>query len=590
MFTTRPELRGTFGMVASTHWLASAAAMAALERGGNAFDAAATAGFVLQVVEPHQNGPAGDLPVVFHSAAEDRVRVLCAQGPAPQGATIAHYKGLGLDLVPGTGLLAAVVPGAFDGWMQLLRDYGTFSVADVMGPAIGYAEHGYPLAPLVAAVIGNVAELFAAEWPTSAALYLPGGAPPTPGRLFANPALAETFKRLVAAADGAGGRERGIEAARDAFYRGFVAETMERFCAGEEVMDSSGRRHGGVLRADDMARWQASYEEPLSADYDGQWRVFKTGPWGQGPGFLQMLRLLDGLGVGAMDPVGPEFVHTLVECAKLAYADREAYYGDPDFVDVPISTLLSDAYTAERRALVGETASLALRPGHAGDGPRLPALHGIEAEAGAGVGEPGALARAGQVSRDTVHIDVADRWGNLVSAMPSGGWLQSSPVIPELGFCLGARAQMFWLEDGLSASLAPGKRPRTTLTPGIAYRDGAPYMAFGSPGGDGQDQWAMQFFLRHAHGMNLQEAIDAPAFISHHWPNSFYPRRARPGEMEAEGRLAPATIDALRERGHRVEVVDDWSLGRLAAAARESDGLLKAAANPRNMQGYAVGR
>jgi len=588
-FTTRPELRGTFGMVASTHWLASAAGMAALERGGNAFDAAVVAGFVLQVVEPHQNGPAGDLPVVFHSVDEDRVRVLCAQGPAPAGATVDHYRDLGLDLIPGTGLLAAVIPGAFDGWMQLLRDYGTFSVAEAMMPAIDYAARGYPMAPTVSNFIANVAELFERAWPSSAALYLSGGRPPAAGKLFANPKLAETFSRIVAAADAAGGREAGIEAARDAFYRGFVAEAIERFCTGEPVLDSSDRAHRGVLTAQDMAGWQASYEEPLHADY-GEWRVFKTGPWGQGPGFLQQLRLLEGFDISAMDPEGPDFVHTLVECAKLAYADREAYYGDPAFTDVPMDELLSDGYADARRKLVGAEASMALRPGHAGDGPRLPSTT-VTAEArGPGVGEPGALAAAGEVRRDTVHVDVVDRWGNMVSAMPSGGWLQSSPVIPELGFPLGTRAQMFWLEEGLPATLAPGKRPRTTLTPGIAYRGGEPYMAFGSPGGDGQDQWAMQFFLHHAHGMDLQAAIDAPSFLSHHWPNSFYPRVARPGEIEVEGRFAPETVATLRAWGHKVEVVGDWSLGRLAAAAREPDGVLKAAANPRNMQGYAVGR
>ena len=257
-----------------------------------------------------------------------------------------------------------------------------------------------------------------------------------------------------------------------------------------------------------------------------------------------------------------------------------------------METLLSDTYNDARSALIGDTASMDLRPGEvAGREIALPSTvsRDIPVAVAAGVGEPN-VALAGEARSDTVNVNVADRWGNLVSCMPSGGWMQSSPVIPELGFCLGTRAQMFWLDEGLPASLAPGKRPRSTLTPGLAFRDGKPYMAFGSPGGDGQDQWALQMFLRHVHcGLNLQEAIEAPAVLSYHAPNSFYPRTAQPGYLEAEDRLPKATVDELRRRGHEIAPVDGWSLGRLAAVAREN-GLLKAAANPRNMQGYAVGR
>jgi gamma-glutamyltranspeptidase/glutathione hydrolase len=593
MFTTRPELRGTFGMVASTHWLASAAGMAMLERGGNAFDAAAAAGFVLQVVEPHQNGPGGDLPVLFWSAKEKKPQVLCAQGPAPAAATSARYQDLGIDLIPGTGLLAAVVPGAVGGWLTLLRDHGTMRLADILEPAIGYAMDGYPVVPVLSAYIGSVARLFAEAWPTSAAVYLAGGGPPESGSRFRNEALGAFYRRLVSEAEAAGsGREKQYDAAHDAFHKGFVAETIDRFCHETEWLDSTGERHGGLLTGDDMAAWRPHYEDPLTLDYGGL-TICKTGPWGQGPAALQTLALLKGFDLRAMDPLGPDFVHTLLECLKLAYADREAWYGDPDFVEVPVEALLSDAYNDARRALVGAEASLELRPG-APDGrtPRLPAQVDWAPPAGAaaaGVGEPG-LAMAGEVRSDTVHIDVIDRHGNAVSAMPSGGWMQSSPVIPELGFPLGARAQMFWLEEGLPASLAPGKRPRTTLTPGLALKDGEPYMAFGSPGGDGQDQWALTFLARHLHhGFDLQAAIDAPQFLSFHWPNSFYPRDAQPGVVQMEGRFPKATIAELERRGHEVEVTDDWSLSRLAAVARE-DGMLKAAANPRFMQGYAVGR
>ncbi|HYB56368.1 MAG TPA: gamma-glutamyltransferase family protein [Alphaproteobacteria bacterium] len=607
MFTTRPEIKGTFGVVSTTHWIAASVAMASLEKGGNAFDAATAAAFTLQVIEPNQNGLGGDVPIIFWSAKRKRVEVICGQGPAPAGATIAHYRSLGLELVPGAGLLAAVVPGVFDGWMLLLRDHGTQPLRDVLGPAIHYARHGYPVSQVMSDTIARVAELFTRAWPSSAAVYLERGKAPKPGSLFKNPGLADTYERILKEAEAAGGdRINEIEAARAAYYRGFVAEAIGRFCRTNEVLDSSGRRHKGVLAADDMARFEASYEAPLSYDYHG-YRVAKTGPWGQGPVFLQQLALLAGFDLAAMGPESPEFLHTVIECAKLAFADREAWYGDPDFGEVPMAILLSEGYNAARRRLIGAEASLELRPGAAGArAPRLPsAVRGIpivaqHAAAPAGTGEPGRLAAAGTgepslagrggVADDTVHVDVIDRWGNMVAAMPSGGWLQSSPLIPELGFCLGSRAQMFWLEEGFPASLAPGKRPRTTLSPGLVLREGEPYMAFGSPGGDGQDQWALHFFLRHLHhGLNLQEAIDQPAFQSFHWPDSFYPRESKPGEVALEASFPEATVEGLRARGHKVTLAPPWSLGRICACSKDG-AFLKAGANPRNMQGYAIGR
>jgi gamma-glutamyltranspeptidase/glutathione hydrolase len=549
-------------MVASTHWLASAAGMAVLERGGNAFDAAVAAGFTLQVVEPHLNGPGGDLPALLFDAQAQEVVAVCGQGPAPQAATIDAFSDRGVDLIPGTGLLPAVVPGAFGGWLLMLERYGTWRLADVLEFAIGYAEHGFPVVPAITRTIGQVEEIFRTEWPSSAAVFLPA---PEPGSLFKSPGVAATYKRLVEEASG-GTREQEIERARDLWYRGFVAAAVDEFV----------RAHDGFLTADDMAAWKATLEQPLSRDYRGH-TVFKTGPWGQGPVFLQQLALLEGYDLA--DAEKAEFVHTVVECAKLAFADREAWYGDPEFADVPIERLLSREYADERRALVAESASAELRPGL--DGARLPSP--VTGALAAGAGEP---TRAS----DTCHVDVADRHGNLVSATPSGGWLWSSPVVPELGFPLGTRAQMFWLEEGLPNSLEPGKRPRTTLSPSLAFRGGDPYVAFGTPGGDQQDQWSLLFFLHHVDlGLDLQAAIDEPAFHSNHFPSSFYPRDRHPLEIEVEGRFDESVIAELHERGHEVEVTADWSLGRVSAVARE-DGLLKAAANPRGMQGYAVGR
>jgi gamma-glutamyltranspeptidase / glutathione hydrolase len=559
-FTTRPELRGTFGMVASTHWLASAVGMSMLERGGNAFDAAVATGFTLQVVEPHLNGPGGDLPVVACSAERGEPLVLCAQGTAPTAATIEQFRALGHELVPGTGLLAACVPGAFDGWMLLLRELGTVGPDDVLKPAIGYAENGYPVLPGMTATIERVEPLLR-DWPASADLYLP---PPRPGTLFRNRALAATYRRILDEA-GQGPRERRIDRARAAFYRGFVAQAIDWFS----------RENGGLLAAQDLAEWEPTFEAPSTYDYHG-YTVCKTGPWGQGPVFLQQLALLDGFDLADLGLGSAEYIHTIVECAKLAFADREAFYGDPSFVDVPLERLLSAEYNDERRTLVGEEASGELRPG----GGRLPTL--VEAAATVGAGEP--------TRGDTVHLDVADRFGNFVSATPSGGWLQSSPVIPGLGWPLGTRAQMFWLEEGLSSSLEPGKRPRTTLSPSIALRGGEPYLAFGTPGGDQQDQWSLHAFLNHVHfGLDLQAAIDAPEFHTDHFPSSFYPRQAQPRLLALEARFREEVVADLRDRGHGVQVTDPWSLGRVSAVGRE-DGVLKAGANPRGMQGYAVGR
>ena len=543
-------------MVASTHWLASAAGMSVLERGGNAFDAAVAAGFTLQVVEPHLNGPGGEVPVVFWSTERGEPLVLCGQGVAPGAATIERFRALGHDLIPGTGVLAACVPGAFGGWLLLLRDFGTWRLEDVLAFAIGYADEGYPVVEGMRMMIEREAGLLE-TWPASRELYLP---PPEVGTRFRNRALAATYRRIVDEARG-GSREDEIARAQRAFYEGLVAEEIHRFCEAE----------GGLLTGDDLAAWEATVEPAASHDYRGI-TVCKTQPWGSGPVALQQLALLEGFDLRALSEA--ELVHVVTECAKLAFADRDALYGD---ADVPLDTLLSREYNDARRALVADDASAAYDPGLG----RLPGL--VAAGPMAGSGEP--------TRGDTVHLDVVDRWGNMVSATPSGGWLQSSPVIPALGWPLGTRAQMFWLEEGLASSLRPGARPRTTLSPGIALRQGEPWLAWGTPGGDQQEQWALHVFLRVVdRGRNLQEAIDAPEFHTDHLISSFYPRGFDERSLAVEGRFGESVIDELRGRGHEVTVWPDWSLGRVTAVGREPDGMLKAGANPRGMQGYAVGR
>lgn len=602
MTATGPELAGSFGMAASTHWLATASAMSLLERGGNAFDAAVSAGFVLQVVQPHLDGPGGEAPAILWSETEQSLLVLNGQGVAPQAASIAAFAELGLSEVPGTGLLAATVPGAFGAWMLLLARYGTWTVRDVLDHAIGYARTGFRAGSSLVGALTSVREMFATEWPTSHRQWSGQLATAQAGRPVTNPVLASMYEQLVAACEAASATRDGqIAAAVRYWYSGPVAERIADFCAGSPWLDTSGRAHRGLLTAADLQAWQPTFEAPLTFDY-GRYTVAKSGPWGQGPVFLQQLALLTGLDLELGEHLSAQYIHTVTEAGKLAFADREAWYGDGADPDV-MAALLSPSYNDQRRQLVTGTASGELRPGSPlGRVPRLPQGNGSAASLAPGgmngAGEP--ITRTdGRVRGDTCHLDVADRWGNLVSVTPSGGWLQSSPTIPELGFCLGTRAQMFWLDEALPNSLRPGARPRTTLSPSLALRDGEPWLAFGTPGGDQQDQWSLHFFLALAGtgtgtGANLRQALDSPMFHSEHFPSSFWPREAYPLSLVVEESIDADVRAELARRGHDVTVVPAWTLGRISAVAREqaADGgwHLRAAADVRGGEGYAAGR
>jgi gamma-glutamyltranspeptidase/glutathione hydrolase len=593
MTPTRPELRGDFGMAASTHWLATASAMSVLERGGNAADAAVAAGFVMQIVEPHLSGPGGDLAGLIWSADDDAASEICGQGVSPAGVSIDGFRSLGLDLVPGSGLLAATVPGAFGAWLAILERWGTWELSDVLAYALGHAEHGFPLLRGAAASIAAVRDLFVEEWTPSGEVWLDRGRAPSANQIWRVPATARTYRRIVTEATGPT-REARIEAARAAFYEGFVADEIEQFNR-SSWLDSSGDRHSGHLTAADLAGWRATTAAPLSVDFADAYTLMKTGPWGQGPVLAQEVRLFDE--VGLMDhPIrSADWIHLLTECAKLSFADREAWYGDPVDADVPLETLTSRAYAAERSGLVGSSASFELRPGSPeGRTPTLADLRSpVQATPGGSVGEP-TVQNNRPARGDTCHVDVIDRWGNMLSVTPSGGWLQGSPVIPELGFPLGTRAQMFYLQPDLPNSLRPGVRPRTTLTPSIVLRDGQPWLAMGTPGGDQQDQW-QSVLLAHvvqsdrAGAYDLQASIDAPMFHTTHFPSSFYPRESYPGQLVVEDRLDPAVIAELDKRGHQVVRSGAWTLGRLSAVAQESDHI-RAAADARGGAGYAAGR
>jgi len=595
-------------MSASTHWLATASAQAVLERGGNAFDAATAAAFVLHVVEPHLNGPGGDMTGVFTTAEQPGEPViLMGQGPAPAAATREHYLSEGLELVPGAGALAAAVPGAVDAWLLLLRDHGSWELDAVLDFAIGYARNGHPVLGRVCTTIASVSDLFSEYWTTSAQQWMPEGRIPAEGEILRNEAYAAVLDRLIAAARSEGGmgagasgeaasRKSRIDAARREWREGYVAKTAVAFLSLPH-RHSSGSDHAGVMTEADFAAFRAGYEEPITLEFRGH-TIAKTGPWGQGPALLQTLAILDGFDDEHLDPSTALGAHTILEAQKLAIADREAYYGD---TDVDMTYLLSKDYAAQRRALITNRASTEFRPGAVSAStpfrPPLrteylpPALVGSGDTTFAGVGEPTVMA-TGETRGDTCHIDVVDRWGNMISATPSGGWLQSSPSIPGLGFCLGSRLQMTWLEEGAPSTLEPGKRPRTTLTPTLVLRDGVAVTALGSPGGDQQDQWQLLYLLRTlVGGYTPQQAVDAPALHTTSIPGSFWPRTWTPGGAVVEDRLGEDVIAELESRGHIVTRAGDWALGRLSSVGRDPQtGLLTASANPRGAQGYAAGR
>ncbi|NOY87382.1 MAG: gamma-glutamyltransferase family protein [Deltaproteobacteria bacterium] len=575
-FTTRPVIMGTHGMVTSGHYLAGRIGVRILEDGGNAIDAGVAMGFALAVLEPYIYGIGGEVPILIYLADEKRVVSLCGQGPAPGKATIEWFKRNGFDAVPGDGLPAAVVPDALSTWIAALSRFGTMRLSQVLEAAIDLAECGFPMYGVLQAALEQNSQRFNDSWPTSADAFLPNGRIPAIGELYRQADIAEMFKRLAAAEyrEKKRGRRAGLQAAHDLFYKGEIAERIVRFAQESRSPDSMGNRFSGLLTKEDLFNHAARVEEPVSTTYRG-YEVFKCGPWTQGPVFLQQLNLLEGYDLCSMGHNSPEYIHLLTEVAKLAFADREEYYGDPDFVHVPLDILLDKGYSTERRKLIDpDHASMDLRPGNAASSrPRRKK------------GNPNVF------KGDTTHLDAVDQWGNMIAATPSGGWFSSSPVVAGLGFPLGSRMQMFSLDPDHANALVPGKRPRTTLTPSLVLREGQPFMVFGTPGGDQQDQWTLQFFLNCVDfDMNMQAAVDAPTFHSSHFPASFYPHSANPGRLTVEGRIPDAAIAVLREKGHDVEVAGDWNHGRvLGIRFNAGSGVMSGVATARLETGYALG-
>lgn len=594
-FTTRPVVMGTRGVVASGHYLATAAGFRIMEQGGNAVDAAAAMCFCLNLLEPQSNGIGGEVPTLIYSARERKPFAVCGLGWSPKAFTIDWCRQHGIDLIPGDGYLPACVPAVVDTWAVAVARFGTKSFSEVLQPAIELAENGFAVYEgLHASLTANVRK-FTERYPTTAAIYCPDGRVPAVGERLRNPDWADVLKAMCRAEAAARGKGRvaGIEAARDVFYRGEIAERIVDFISRNPVEDATGTAHAGLLSVEDLAEWHATVEEPATLRYRDL-DVHKCPPWTQGPVFLQQLAILEGYDLKALGHNSAEYLHLLIESAKLAFADREAYYGDPRFDKVPLDVLLSKEYAGKRRGLIGEQASREMRPGDVGQGIPTYATFDVAGDnrralrvAARSVKELGlGHAHVG----DTTHLDAVDREGNMVAATPSGGWLGDSPVIEGLGFPLGTRGQMFYLNPDRPNALAPRKRPRATLTPSLVTRDGEPFMVFGTPGGDGQDQWTLQFFLNYREfGMNIQEALDAPTLHSVHFPSSFYPRKAYPGRVEAEGRIPQEVIAALARRGHEVGILDGWANGKAMGIRYDRErGVIQGGVSPRRLTGYAL--
>jgi gamma-glutamyltranspeptidase/glutathione hydrolase len=572
---------GTHGMVASEHYLSAVVGMQMLQRGGNAVDAAVATTFAEGVVNPHMHTLGGEAPMLIYMADRQQVHAVNGNTAAPQGATIQWYTDHGFSLIPGEGVLAAGVPAACGALLTALEHFGTMRLGEVLQPALELARDGFPMHPgligpsdYLPFSIWHAQEKFRRRWPTSAQLYLPGGQLPAVGDIFRNPDLAWTFAYMLQAEQEAAsqGRNAGIAAARQAFYEGDIAQRIVTFA----------QEQGGLLTSADLAGFTTKIETPASLTYRG-YDVFKCGPWSQGPVFLQQLRLLEGFDLHALGHNSAAYIHLVTEAAKLAFADREAYYGDPDFIQVPMAQLLSERYAAVRRRLIDpERASLELRPG---DPERYQALQTLP--------EP-LIGREWQ--RGTVHVAVVDRQRNMVAATPSGAWLSDSPVIPGVGFPLNTRIQVFYLDETHPNALAPGKRPRTTLTPSLVLRHGQPFMAFGTMGLDQQDQWTLQFFLNVVEfGMPLQAAIEAPKFSSRHFPSSTYPHTADPGLLRIEGRVPYAVCRDLQAKGHQIALQPDWIEGYVVGVQVDMQrGVVYGGADPRGewstlLPAYAIG-
>ncbi len=579
---TRPYVMGTRGVVVSGHHQASDAGLDMLKAGGNAIDAGVATVFAQAVTEFDRFGIGGEVPILIHSAKEGRVIAVNGQGQAPRRATLEWFRSNGLHSIPGDCFLAAPVPAVVGSLILALQEYGTMTLGEVLAPAIRLAREGFALFPTYLQNLRRVERRIRTEWPSSAQILLPGGTFPQVGDLLVQKDLAQMLQRLLEAEEAAAadGRAAGLQAAYDLFYKGEIAAEIVSFQKSFQCTDANGFTSGGLLETDDFAAFRAVIEVPVHTSYRGV-DVYKIGFWSQGPVLLQSLNLLEAYDVESLGHNSAPYLHLLAEAMKLAFADREWYYADPDFVGVPERGLLSKDYAAERRKLIDLRApSLKLRPGNP---------YPFHGESMAHAAIPDTVPFRPDAP-GTTGTRVADSDGNVFSATPSGGWFTASPIVEGLGFVLGTRCQSFFLDGHRSNRLEPGKRPRTTLTPTLALKDGKPFMAWGTPGGDAQDQVNLQFFLNVMEfGMDIQSALDAPLMQILDFPPSFFPREIHPGVMRVESRMPQATIDGLEAMGHHVRSAGEWSIGDATALLIDGErGVLFGAAGPRRDKSYAL--
>jgi gamma-glutamyltranspeptidase/glutathione hydrolase len=579
--TGRPVVHGTHGIVASGHYLTSMAGMRMLLSGGNAFDAAVAAGFAAAVIEPTASYSLATEGVgMLYHAARHEIRAVSGQGVAPQAATVARFRERGLDKIPtGPGNqahLSFTVPGVVDAYLQMLATYGTKTVSEALEPAIEYAEHGFPMYEYMHRLLSipETRRQFALYPPGGTAVFYPDGHTPPVGSLFRQPQLGQTLRLLVEAERLAGGtRQAGIGAARTMFYEGEIARRIVAFS----------QRVGGLLQLEDLARYHASFEPPIRTTFAG-YEIWTQSTWTQAAVLLQALNMLEQVNLRALGHNTPAYMHTVTEVLKLAFADREHYYGDPNFATVPIDGLLSKAYATERVKLVGKLASPGL------PAPGRPGAAGSTAAALRPTASPLATAeQAVAAAEGTTHLAVLDRDGNMVCLTPSGGVFRKSAFVPELGCTLSTRSEMFFLDEQHPNGLQPGKRPRTTLVSYLVCHDGRPLMTFGCPGGDDQTQANLQLMLNVlVFGMNPQQAVEASRFATQSMTNSFYPRAYYPGQLHLEDTIPTAVAQQLAAWGHKITRVGACGIGAVVTQRDPESGVLSAGADPRRPT-YAIG-
>ena len=570
----RPTIMGTQGMVASGHYLASLAGEHILAQGGNAIDAGVAAGLCLCVLQTDMVNLAGVAPIIVYLADEQRVMTISGLGRWPQAASVAYFQQHCGGRIP-QGVLRCITPGAPDAWITALEAYGTMSLAEVMSAALSLAHDGFPMHPFMAANLREGAALFG-QWPSSAAIFLPGGRPPEPGEIFVQRDLAHTMQRLLDAEAGARlhGRQAGLHAARELFYRGDIARQIAAFYEAQ----------GGLLTYDDLAAFHVQHEEPVRVSFR-EYDMYTCGPWCQGPVLAQALTILEGYDLQRLGHNTPAYVHLLTEALKLAFADREQYYGDPEFVEVPMSALVAPGYAAARRELINPNKA------HAGMPPAGDPWRG-NGVAAAWSRQTLMESTATAETLDTTYVCAVDRHGNIFSATPSDTCM-NAPVTPGLGVTVSTRGSQSWARPDHASAIAAGKRPRLTPCPALVFKDGKPFMPLGTPGGDVQCQAMLQVFLNIAvFGMAPQAAIEAPRFSTYSYPASFEPHEYLPDDLRLERRLATQVGGVLADKGHKVVTWPDWTWkagGVCTITIDHERGILAAGADPRRMS-YAIGR